>query len=98
MGIPGFTAWIPQWEIAEKKSWNSALFNNITRTADNDRGYIIFLKIPGYQTHGLVAYRSKPRKDHSINTVLPAPLENLRRINIQRLALAVIRGNAIKAG
>ncbi len=36
--IPGFTAWIPQREIAENKSRNAAFFDNIPCVADNNGG------------------------------------------------------------
>lgn len=71
--IPGLAAGIAEWKIAEKKSRNPAFFDNIPRAADNNRGDVIFLKIPGYQTHGLMAYRSKRREDYGINTILAAP-------------------------
>lgn len=36
--IPGFTAWIPQREIAENKSRNAAFFDDIPCAADNNGG------------------------------------------------------------
>jgi hypothetical protein len=36
--VPGFTAWISEREIGENESCNAAFFDNIPRTANNDRG------------------------------------------------------------
>ena len=56
---------------------HSALLNDIPSRANNNSGNVIFFKIPGYQTHGLVTDGSKGRKYQGINAILFAKLKNL---------------------
>ena len=57
--IVGLAARVAEREIREDKTRNSALLDYILRRADHYGGNAVDLQVPGDQTHGLVADRSK---------------------------------------
>ena len=74
--IPGLAKRISQRKIRKKETRYTTFLNNIPGRADNNGGYVIFFEVPGDQTHGLVADRSKRRKDQGINAIRFAKLKN----------------------
>ena len=73
LNVPWLSARISQREVSEDEASNAAFLDDIPRRAHDCSGYAIFFKVPGNQTHGLVANRSKRRKEHGVDTILLAP-------------------------
>ena len=76
LSVPGLPTWISQGKVGEHETGDTALLNDVPRTAHDCRGYAIRLQMPRDQTHGLVANRSKRREEHGVEAVLAAPLED----------------------
>jgi hypothetical protein len=73
LNVPWLSARISQREVSEDEASNAAFLDDISCRAHDCSGYAIFFKVPGNQTHGLVANRSKRRKEQGVDTVLLAP-------------------------
>jgi len=52
-------AWVAEGEVRENETGHPALLDDIPRRADHDGRQTIRFKVPGDQTHGLVANRSE---------------------------------------
>ena len=90
------TARITQWKVLEKKPGHSALLDNIP-SGPNDNGWdVVRFEVSGRQTGGLVANGSERDEDRHIDLVFPAQMQNLRRIDVVRAALAVRCWNAVE--
>jgi hypothetical protein len=59
LNVPWLSARISQREVSEDEASNAAFFDDITRRTHYYSGNTIFLKVPGNQTHGLMADRSE---------------------------------------
>ena len=59
VNVPWLSARISQREVSEDETSNAAFLDDITRRTHYYSGYTIFLKVPGNQTHGLMADRSE---------------------------------------
>ena len=96
--VPRFANGIAEREIGENEACDPDFFDNVPRTAHDNCREAIFFQMTGDQTHGLVAHRSKSGQENGIEAVFATPIENLRRVSLQRSYLAVIRRHAIEAG
>lgn len=94
--VARFPARIAEGKIDKEKTGDTALLDNVARRSHHHRCNAIVLQMPGYQTHGLMAHRSKGGKEHRVHIVFLCPLEKLRGMPFDRPALAVVGGHTVK--
>ena len=58
------------------KSGDAAFLDDVAGRAHDYCRHAVLLEVSRYQTHGLVADRSKRREEHGIDIVLTAPLQD----------------------
>jgi len=80
LGVPGLPARISQWEVGEHEPGDSAFLDDIAGRAHYHGGHTVLFEVPGDQTHGLVTDRSERREEHGFDTILTAPLQDLRGV------------------
>ena len=83
------TTRVTKGKINKQQSRYSTILHNIFRSRDHDSWNSVSFKMPGNQTHGLVANRSHRGKHRYVNFVFSAPAQHLRRINFQRTFLTI---------
>ncbi len=98
LGVPGLSAGVSQGKIGEHEAGDPAFLDDVAGRSHYYRGHAVFFKVTGDQTHGLVADRSECREEHGIDTILTAPLQDLRGVAQRCLALAVLGGDPVEAG
>jgi len=98
LGVPGLPAGVSQWEVGEHEAGDAAFLDDVAGRAQYYRRHAVFFEVSGDQTHGLVADRSECREEHGADTILTAPLKDLRGVPQRCPALAVVGGDPIEAG
>src|SRR6185312_5833899 len=90
-------AWIPKREVGEEEARHRALLDDIAGRSHYDGRDSCLLQMTGGQAHGLVTDRSEGDEDGRIHGVFPAEPQQLRRINLVRLSLAVLSRDPVEA-
>jgi hypothetical protein len=91
------TARIAQRKVSEQEPGNGALLDYIPSRTHDDRRDAGLFQVPGDQTHGLVAHRSEGDEDRRVHRIFAAEPQHLRRVDVVRLALAVLCWDAVEA-
>jgi len=74
--IPGLPAGISQRKVRKHESGDTALFDDVPSTAHDYGRNPVRLQMPGNQTHGLVAHRSKSREKRGVHAIFTAPFKD----------------------
>jgi len=90
------TAGVAEREIGEQKTGHAAMFNDILRGPENNRWHSMSFKVPGDQTHGLMADGSQRDEKRNVGIVLTTTLKDFRSIRFHRSAMTVFGWCAIK--
>ena len=73
------------------------MLDDVLGRAHDHRGDAVPFEISGDQTHGLVTDGSSRHQQRRVDLVLPAARQDLRRIGLQRHALAAVGRRAVEA-
>jgi len=98
LSVPGLPAGVSQREVGENEAGDAAFLDDVPGRPQYCSRYAVLFEVSGDQTHGLVADRSECREEHGVDSILTAPLKDLRGILQRCPALAVVGGDPIEAG
>src|SRR4029079_15979836 len=83
-------AGIAEREIAEQEARRAGPFDDVLGGPHDHRRDAVSFEVSGDQTHGLVADGSSRHQQSGVVLVLPAARQDLRRIGLDRYALAAV--------
>lgn len=82
-------AGVPKREICKDKARCTAVLDDVFARTDDDGWNSVCFEMAGNQTHGLMADRSKRRKDRGTRAIGTQFCQDLGRMNVHRYGLTV---------